>query len=419
MKIGIIGGGAAGLLSAWLLENDYEVTLFEQSDRLGGHAHTVSIAVNDQLISVEAGFEFFSRSLFPHFNRLLELLNVAIRPYSLSYCFQNIEKNSVITLPPLQPQKVAWKSFLPSSLMTLAQLGYLLNKGADIVAEQDTSVTVEEFANCSKVSCNFKEQFFYPLYAGAWGFSVEDTKNFAAYDILKWSLMNKSSSLGPTNWYDMANGMVSYIDALSRDLKKATIKTATKIMSLVATPTGYLIIQEDGHSIEVDHLIMATDAYCARNLLREIPHAEKLCTILEGIDYIHTTIAIHSDISYMPQNPNDWSTVNVRFDGKHSSMTSYKPWKSSTPIFRSWISQHLRPPQNIYRIEEYYHAKVNPSYFQTQRGIRPYQGKYNLWLAGIYTHDIDSHESALVSAIIIAKKLAPSAQRLRELLQIY
>ena len=40
MKIGIIGG-AAGLLAAWLLEDDYEVTLFERDDRLGGHAHTI------------------------------------------------------------------------------------------------------------------------------------------------------------------------------------------------------------------------------------------------------------------------------------------------------------------------------------------------------------------------------------------
>ena len=113
--------------------------------------------------------------------------------------------------------------------------------------------------------------------------------------------MNKFSGLGPANWYDMANGMVSYIDALSRDLKKTTIKVATQIMSVLVTPTGYLIIQEDGLMVEVDHLIIATDAYCARKLLKEVPHAEHLCSILGGIDYIHTTIAIHGDTSYMPE----------------------------------------------------------------------------------------------------------------------
>ena len=33
MRIGIIGGGAAGLATAWLLERDHEVTLFEKDDR--------------------------------------------------------------------------------------------------------------------------------------------------------------------------------------------------------------------------------------------------------------------------------------------------------------------------------------------------------------------------------------------------
>ncbi|MBC7811868.1 MAG: FAD-dependent oxidoreductase [Burkholderiales bacterium] len=42
MRIGVIGAGAAGLSTAWLLDKDrYEVTLFEAKDRLGGHADTV------------------------------------------------------------------------------------------------------------------------------------------------------------------------------------------------------------------------------------------------------------------------------------------------------------------------------------------------------------------------------------------
>jgi predicted NAD/FAD-binding protein len=62
MRIGIIGGGAAGLATAWLLEQDHDVTLFEKDDRLGGHAHTVDIDVGGRPLSVDAGFQFFARS---------------------------------------------------------------------------------------------------------------------------------------------------------------------------------------------------------------------------------------------------------------------------------------------------------------------------------------------------------------------
>lgn len=50
MKIGIIGGGAAGLVSAWLLEEHFEVILFEKLDRLGGHARTEYINMTSLII---------------------------------------------------------------------------------------------------------------------------------------------------------------------------------------------------------------------------------------------------------------------------------------------------------------------------------------------------------------------------------
>ncbi|MGO9557954.1 MAG: NAD(P)-binding protein [Acidimicrobiales bacterium] len=37
-RIGVIGGGAAGVAATWLLGADHDATLFEAEDHLGGHA---------------------------------------------------------------------------------------------------------------------------------------------------------------------------------------------------------------------------------------------------------------------------------------------------------------------------------------------------------------------------------------------
>ena len=42
-KIAVIGSGIAGLTSAYFLQNDFEVTLFEKNDYLGGHANTRTV----------------------------------------------------------------------------------------------------------------------------------------------------------------------------------------------------------------------------------------------------------------------------------------------------------------------------------------------------------------------------------------
>ena len=43
MKIAIVGSGIAGLTCAYLLQRQHQITLFEASDGVGGHTHTVDV----------------------------------------------------------------------------------------------------------------------------------------------------------------------------------------------------------------------------------------------------------------------------------------------------------------------------------------------------------------------------------------
>ncbi|UCF48873.1 MAG: FAD-dependent oxidoreductase, partial [Myxococcales bacterium] len=40
MKIAIVGTGISGMVAAWLLQREHDVTVFEARDRLGGHTNT-------------------------------------------------------------------------------------------------------------------------------------------------------------------------------------------------------------------------------------------------------------------------------------------------------------------------------------------------------------------------------------------
>ncbi len=398
MKIGIIGGGTAGLTAAWLLEQDHEIVLFERHDQLGGHVDTLYHKNGP----IECGFEFFSAPSFPFFLRLLKILNVTLESYPLTYTLHNTKTGGLYRLPPHSLNDCG-----PSALWVLAQFRYLLAKGKSIVSQEIRDCTLKEYADSTLVTRFFKEEFLYPFYAGGWGFSISDIGAFAAYDLLTWSIENTPSGINASYWYDIPQGTSSYITALAKELRTALIHKATPVEKITKDGSTYHIHHSSGTEL-VDGLIIATNACSALRLLQELPTEMK--EHLSQIEYIDTTIAIHDDISFMPPNRRDWSIANIRYDGNDSYMTVYKPWKSH--LFRSWIKPGYPLPEPSYAVRYYQHAKATISYFRAQSALSKLQGIHNLWLAGIYTGGIDSHESALVSAITLVQQIAPHSKRL-------
>ena len=414
VKIGIVGGGAAGLMAAWLLEQDYDVTLFESSDRLGGHIDTIYVPVGDQLVPVEAGFEFFSEASFPVLCRLLSVLNVEYTTYPLTYTFTGSNK-SLIHLPPCVGKRIIWRSLLPRPLCILLQFKYFLIRGSVIVKSKNAAISMQEFADSIALSKRFKNDFLYPFYAGSWGTEINDIKTFSAYDILKWSDDNSPAGLFPGKWLEIVGGASVYIQALSQQLSSQVNLSAT-ITDVTHDGKEYAIAHKGG-VVHVDHLVIATNAIDAKKLLANISHAHQHRTALDRFNYFSTNIAVHGDERWMPKSKRYWSVIAVLYDGDKSSLTTYKAWNSTIPVFRSWIMHNEKLlennlPQPLYALRHYYHAKVTPDYFVGQRELQALQGNNGLWLAGMYMYDIDSHDSALMSAITIARVLAPDSARL-------
>jgi predicted NAD/FAD-binding protein len=118
----------------------------------------------------------------------------------------------------------------------------------------------------------------------------------------------------------------------------------------------------------------------------------------------------------MPRQRRHWSVVNTRFDGAHSANTVWKRWKTGArPVFKSWVTYEDCLPQPLYALRTYAHPKVTRAYFEAQRALQAMQGQDQVWLAGMYTHDVDCHESAVLSAVRVAHRLAPGTARLRAL----
>jgi predicted NAD/FAD-binding protein len=415
MRIGILGAGVAGLTAAWLLGDEHDVTLFEKQDRLGGHAHTIDVTLAGERVAVDAGAEFFSAAMFPTFLRLLNLLGVPLHQYPISATLYTVDNRYVALLPPLRDGRVIWPALGPRQIADMAQFGYVLLQARRLMQAPEPGITLEQFLNRLPLTRAFKQRFMYPFVLAGWCVEPDAFRHFSAYDVLKYYYLHGTAGLSPAIITDVVGGTRTYVTALAGRLGRATVMTSTSIRCLRRSGSTFLLQSEAGDQYEFDCLILATNARDARQLLVEVEGTKAVRQLLGQIEYFTTTIAVHGDARLMPANRQHWSVVNTRYDGHYSANTIWKGWKSREPIFKSWVTYEARLPEPLYGLATYDHPTVNASYFAAQKELARWQGHNQIWLAGMHMHDVDCHESATLSAVNVARKLAPNAARLKQL----
>lgn len=418
-KIAIIGGGGSGLVSAWLLEQYHDVTLYEASDKLGGHADSIDVIVDGVPVTVDAGAEFFNEEYYPHFLKLLRFYEVPLRKFTLVTTFYKTDGSDEIILPPFYGNTVEWKSLTPRNIARSVQMKLVIDKGRHLVEAGPVDLILSQFLKTITLKKSFKNDFFYPMLASAWGASIPESHNFLAYNALKYLVAGYDAK--NYQWYEVNGGMRAYIETVRDGLQHAQIKLNAKVQSMGISNGRYTLLTKDGSYAEYDHIIFATNAETASAILKTLPDTAAIGQLLSKVNYYNTKIAIHSDARFMPEDKEDWRVINIRYNGKNSAMTMYKKWRSKTPIFKTWLTFDVRAPKdkgspmpgNLYGIINYRHIAIDQAYFNVRKQIDQIQGNNNLWYAGTWTYVDDSHESAITSAVNIAKRLAPKSDRLR------
>ena len=84
-RVAVIGAGVSGLTAGYLLQRRYDVTLFEASPRLGGHAHTHDVTAPDGApVAVDSGFIVHNERTYPNLLRLFGELDVRTQDCEMS-----------------------------------------------------------------------------------------------------------------------------------------------------------------------------------------------------------------------------------------------------------------------------------------------------------------------------------------------
>ena len=324
--------------------------------------------------------------------------------------FTDLTEGCTAVLPPRSLRHISTLLKSPRLARHMLSLRRLVENQATISRERDFSVTLRQYFEDHAYPASFGPEFAFPFLAACWGAPLDRLPEFPVYSLLKG--MPPGKKLG---FYEVLGGMSRYIEAFGRDFDRVELRLGVGVKS-IDRQDQFIVEDEEGGVMRFDRLIVGTSARDAAKLLQGVPAVAEMQSALDAFRHFEIDIVVHGDKSFMPPNRLDWAHNNLFFDGNTAWMSDWQGIHSDVPVIRSWLTKGRALPHTVYGKRSFHHVLMTPENALLQRRIAAIQGAAGLFVTGMYAVDVDNHESALLSALVPVRALAPRSPNLQRLL---
>ncbi len=431
LRVGIIGGGLSGVSCAWLLDGVADAVLFDDRDSVGGHAHTIAVPLAGRPVFVDVGAQFFARGPHPTYSKLLELIGLTLDNEPAADATFEAEMSITVSdesqeLPRFvsPTSERAWPILAPWNRNSLIAFLLFSLAAKKLTEDGDWLVSLDAWLEALPVGTEEKERLILPLVSAMVGCSIEQARSLSARSALVFvGRALPDNLLDPFRYSGSLVGLGGNVRYLSGITGNTTVHVGSPVVRVEPLPSGELLIRNrDGVVEKVDVVVLATPPYVSKRLLPRDPALRAARRALRRFDFFDAEISIHTDPIYMPEKLLHWSAYNPCLEGDrceasvwYGALWPRKPGSPPAPIFKSWATaRSSAPSQELFR-RAFRHPLTTPDFIDAGRRLRSLQGRSRIWFAGSYTREVDSQESALLSAMAVVRDLAPEAPHLLEL----
>ena len=405
MKIGVIGSGVSGLVSALTLQEKFEVSLFEKNSKLGGHSNTVTIEQENKKYSVETGFIVLNDKNYPIFTSLLKHLNIGVNNSSMSFSV-SVDKGQFEYSSSYIGLLGQTKNIIdPKYWGMLRDINYFYTNALKDVKDCQDNETLGQFLKRFNYSNKFIDYHLVPMTASIWSCPTKSILNFPIKSLLVFFENHKLLNIyNRPKWSTVNKGSREYVKKI-QSLLKGKIYTNAKVNKISKSKEGIRVHYQDGIKT-FDKVILACHADQSSEIL--IENFSEEANLLKDFKYQKNTSILHSDINFMPKRKSVWSSWNYITETGNSGNLSITYWmnelqgiNSPKPILLSLNPKILPNPDLIYGQYSYSHPILDNNAINIQKKLSSIQGKNNLWFCGAWT-GFGFHEDGVKSAIEIA-----------------
>ncbi|WP_226437006.1 NAD(P)/FAD-dependent oxidoreductase [Rhodococcus yananensis] len=414
-SIAVVGSGVAGLSAAHVLSRRDRVTLFEADSRLGGHAHTHHLTLEDgQEVAVDTGFIVHNDRTYPTLLRLFDELGVATQESDMSMSIRSdptgVEYAGAKGLPGLFP---TWRSFTkPRYLRMLVEILRFHRAALALLESGDDGKDepLEAFLERNGLSPFFIDHFMTPLVAAVWSCDPALATRYPARYLFRFlDHHGMLTVFGSPTWRTVTGGSSTYVDTLASRLDEVLVDTP--VHSVERTDDGVCMIVGDGDVRWFDAAVIAVHPSAALAMLAHPTPQES--RILSALPYSTNHAQLHTDTSLLPRNERaraSWNYLTPADTGPEGVIVTYdmtRLMRLTTVTDRRFLvtlgGAHLVDPRKVIAEMTYEHPLYTPESTAAQARL-PEIGDSRIVFAGAY-HGWGFHEDGARSGVEAARRL--------------
>ncbi|MFY0729306.1 NAD(P)/FAD-dependent oxidoreductase [Pseudomonas sp. NFX15] len=411
MKIAIIGSGISGLTCAYLLNRSHEITLFEASDWIGGHTHTVDVTIAGQQHGLDTGFIVFNDWTYPNFIKLLGRLGVGFKATEMSFSVSDPDSGLEYNGNNLNSLFAQRRNLLSPGFWGMLRDILRFNENAQrdlaegrIAAE----TTLDDYLKAGGYGERFILHYIVPMGAAIWSMSMADMLGFPLLAFVRFFKNHGLLSVSDhAQWQVIEGGSSAYIAPLTASFRDR-IRLGCPVSRVERSQDGVVIHSPAGHET-FDKVVFACHSDQALRLLAAPSEAER--SILGALPYADNEVVLHTDTRLLPQRPLAWASWNYRLGGPGDTratvtynMNILQGLRSDTTFCVSLNQSAGINPLNVLAKYNYAHPQYSLAAVAAQGRWEELNGAHHTWYCGAYWAN-GFHEDGVVSALRVARSL--------------
>jgi uncharacterized protein len=410
VRIAVVGAGVSGLVAAYLLQGEHEITVFEAGRRPGGHTNTIRVDTKYETHHVDTGFIVFNDRNYPNFERLLDRLDVAWQPSQMSFGVSDATgefEYSSASANGLFATRAHLVS--PAFHRMLADVRRFQREARELLTGNGGDPSLGEWLERLAFSRAFIDRVIVPQASAVWSADPRQMWTFPARFLA--SFFDNHGMLhlrDRPKWRTVSGGSQRYVEALTASFADR-IRTGAPVTAIERHDDHVSITPRGGEPEQFDHVILAVHSDQALLVLADASDREH--EILGAIPYQPNEAVLHTDRGLLPRRRRAWASWNYHLGGESTGrtrVTYHMNRLQSLSADREFCVTLNRSeaidPDSVIKTIHYSHPVYTAGGAMAQKRHGEISGTGRTHFCGAYW-GFGFHEDGVVSALRVCERL--------------